>query len=191
MDVMAGSGGRAAVRGADLEAALLACAAGDRQALRRIYDTEAPRMLTVAARLLKRPAAAEDAVHDAFVLIWNKAASYDPDLGSARAWIYTILRNRALNMLRSEQRVDSVDDVERLAGASEEDDPEVVVSRLSEESALRRCLERLEPKRRAVILLVYTNGLTHGELAGRMGLPLGTMKSWIRRGLAQLRECLG
>ncbi len=172
-------------------AALLACAAGDRAALRVLYDSEAPRMIGVALRVLRRRALAEEAVQDAFVQIWRKAASFDPTRGDGRTWIYAILRNRALNILRGESRTDLVDDFAPMELASEEDDPETLVTKLSEAGALRRCLERLDGERRQAILLAYVHGLSHGELAGRMGVPLGTAKSWIRRSLGTLRECLG
>ena len=175
----------------DYTAALTACAGGDRQAFRALYEQEAPKMLGLAMRLLRRPSLAEDAVQDAFVNIWNKAATFDPKLGSARGWMYTILRNRALNMLRSEAWLDFQGDLEPLNLAGDEEDPEAVVSGLSDADALRRCLEGLPPERRSVLVLAYVHGLTHGELAGKLGVPLGTMKSWIRRSLLSLKECMG
>jgi RNA polymerase sigma factor (sigma-70 family) len=174
----------------DLDAALRRCAAGDRAALRAIHDAEAPRMVGVALRLLRRQALAEEAVHDAFVQIWQRAASFDPARGQARPWLYAVVRNRALNILRGEARTDLVDDFEPMGLASEEDDPESIVARLSDAGALRRCLERLEPARRNAIVLAFVHGLSHGELAGRLGMPLGTLKSWIRRSLLVLRECM-
>jgi RNA polymerase sigma factor (sigma-70 family) len=175
---------------ASLDEALRRCAAGDRAALRVIYDAEAPRMLGVALRLLRRRSLAEEAVHDAFVQIWQRAGSFDPARGEARTWIYTVLRNRALTILRGESRTDLVEDFEPMGLASEEESPETLVLRLSDTGALRRCLERLEPLRRQAVLLAYVQGLTHGELAGRLGVPLGTMKSWIRRSLLALKECM-
>jgi RNA polymerase sigma-70 factor (ECF subfamily) len=173
------------------EAALQACAAGDRRALQTLYDHEAARMLGVAMRLLRRQSLAEDAVHDTFVQIWNKAQTFDPALGAGRSWMYAILRNRALNMLRAEDRLDFVEDLEHPAAAVEHENPEAVLSKLSDASALKRCLEQLEPNRRAAILQAYLRGLTHAEIAGSLGAPVGTVKSWIRRGLLSLRECLG
>lgn len=181
----------ATMSGFDYDAAVIACAKGNKQSLQALYNLEASRMIAVAMRILKRQAAAEDAVQDTFVQIWNKATSFDPTLGSARGWMYTILRNRALNMLRAEDKIDLTDNFDHLEQISDDDDPERVMMRLSEESALRKCLETLEPKRRNAIVIAYTQGLTHGELAGKMGVPLGTMKAWIRRGLLALRECLG
>jgi RNA polymerase sigma factor (sigma-70 family) len=174
----------------DAEEALRRCAAGDRTALRALYEREAPQMLGVAIRILRRRALAEEAVQDAFVQIWRKASTFDSNLGSGRTWVYSILRNRALNILRDEGRTDPTDDFEPFALESEEVDPEAAVARLSDAGALKRCLERLDPRRRASIVLAYMHGLTHAELAGRLGVPLGTVKSWIRRSLVALKECL-
>ena len=174
----------------DLAAELAACAAGERQALRRIYDAEGSRMIGVAMRIVRRRDMAEDVVHDAFLQIWRKAGSFDPARGSARSWLFAVVRHRALNVVRDDARTDLVESFEPFALASAEEDAESLVARLSEASALRRCLERLEPTRRALIVLAYVHGLTHGELAGRLRVPLGTMKSWMRRSLLSLRECL-
>jgi RNA polymerase sigma factor (sigma-70 family) len=175
----------------DLDEAMRRCAAGDRGALRTIYDREAARMMGVALRLLRRPALAEEAVHDAFVQVWNRAGSFDASRGGARTWLYAVLRHRALNILRAEKRTDLVDDFEPFGLASaEEDGPEAIVVRLSEEGRLKGCLERLEPLRRNAIVLAYAQGLSHGELAGRLGVPLGTVKSWLRRSLLSLKECM-
>jgi RNA polymerase sigma factor (sigma-70 family) len=172
-----------------LDAALARVARGDRAALRALYDGEAPRMLGVALRILRRRALAEEAVQDAFVQVWRHAAGFDPARGTGRAFLYAILRHRALNILRGEARTDLTDAVDETV-PSEEEGPEAVVARLSEAGALRRCLDRLDPSRREAIVLAYASGLSHGELAGRLGLPLGTVKSWLRRSLAALRECL-
>ncbi len=174
----------------DLNHALRKCAQGDRLALRAIYDSEAPRMIGVAMRLLRRRALAEEAVHDTFLQVWRKADSFDPARGEARSWLYAILRNRALNILRGETRTDLVEDFEPMGLVSEEENAEAVMMRLSESGSLKRCLERLEPARRQAITLAYIHGLSHGELAGRLGIPLGTVKSWIRRSLVSLRECM-
>ena len=174
----------------DLNQALRRCARGDRLALRVIYDSEAPRMIGVAMRLLRRRALAEEAVHDTFLQVWRKAESFDPARGEGRSWLYAILRNRALNILRGENRTDLVEDFEPMGLVSEEEDAEAVLMRLSDTGSLKRCLEGLEPARRQAITLAYIHGLRHGELAGRLGVPLGTIKSWIRRSLISLRDCM-
>ncbi len=171
---------------AQIAAALMRCAAGERAALRVIYDIEAARMAGVARRIVRRPDLAEEAVHDTFVNVWQAARSFDPSRGAARSWLYAILRNRAISILRDEGRFSPDDD------RPESDlDPATAMARLPESSALRRCLEHLDGHKRAMVVLAYVHGLSHGELAGRLRLPLGTVKSWLRRSLSSLRECMG
>ncbi len=166
------------------------CATGDRMALKRLFDTESPRMIGVAERILRRRALAEEATQDAFVQVWRRASSFDATLGSGRTWLYTILRNRSLNILRDESRTELTGEREPFDAMSDEDDPETVVMKLGEASRLRACLQKLEPERRHAIVLAYAKGLSHGELAGKLGIPLGTIKSWIRRSMVTLKECM-
>ncbi|MDB5643940.1 MAG: polymerase subunit sigma [Hyphomicrobiales bacterium] len=176
--------------GMSLDDAMRLVARGERAGLRAIYDLEAPAMIGVAMRILRRRDLAEEAVHDCIVQVWRKAASFDSARGQARAWLYTVLRNRALNILRGERSGSSAGEETLLTLESEGETPEACVARLSDAKALRRCLERLEPARRSMIVLAYAQGLTHGELAGKLGLPLGTVKSTIRRSLSALKECM-
>jgi RNA polymerase sigma factor (sigma-70 family) len=173
---------------AQLAAALARCASGDRSALRVIYDIEASRMAGVARRILRRQDLAEEAVQDTFMRVWRAARTYDPAKGAARTWLYAILRNCTLTILRDERRdmLDSEHAAEQAAPISES-----ALATLPEASALRRCLEQLEPQRRAVVVLAYVHGLSHGEMAGKLGVPLGTVKSWVRRSLISLQECMG
>jgi RNA polymerase sigma factor (sigma-70 family) len=172
---------------AQVAAAIARCASGDRAALRIIYDIEAQRMVGVARRMLRRQDLAEEAVQDAFMRLWRSARTFDPKKGAARSWLYAILRNSALTILRDESRFIADD------GAADDAAPmtESALARLPETSALRRCLERLDAKRRSVVVLAYVHGLSHGELAGKLGVPLGTVKSWVRRSLISLQECMG
>jgi RNA polymerase sigma factor (sigma-70 family) len=172
-------------REAQLAAALARCAAGDHAALKMIYHSEAPKMIGVAKRILFRQDLAEEAVHDAFVRIWRSAASFDPHRGSARAWLYAVVRNRALSIHRNEHRYDTSDD------SALDIDCEATMTQMPETSALRRCLERIDRPRRDVVVLAYVHGMSHGELAGKLKVPLGTVKSWIRRSLFSLQECMG
>ncbi len=176
--------------GPDLTALLRGCAAGDRAALRALYDSEAPRLLGVAWRILRRRDIAEEALQDTFVQIWTRAATFDPALGSARAWMFAVLRHRALHILRHSAREVISDDETLFERADDAPDPEAIVSRLAEGARLRRCLEGLAPDRRQAIVLAYAGGLTHGEIAGRMGRPLGTVKAWLRRSLLALKGCM-
>ncbi len=184
-DGIAATDGGATPREAELDAALRRCAGGDHTALRVVYDREAPQMLGVARRMLRRRDLAEEAVQDTFVRVWRAAGSYDPNRGGARTWIYAILRNCTISILRDEDRF------AREMPGEPEAQPDAALAALPERHALRRCLERLEPPRRSAIVLAYVHGLSHGELAGRLGVPLGTAKSWVRRGMAALQECMG
>ncbi len=176
----------------DLEGALFACAKGDRSGLRRIFDHEAGRLVAVAQRIVRRRDLAEEVVQEAFIRIWTHAHQYAPERGSARGWIYAIVRNRALNMLRDGSREDLVaeDQLETLQDSEQLEQIMGAWHRLDRNSRLKECLGRLDETKRRGILMAYVGGYTHGEIAGRLSLPLGTAKSWIRRGLLTLRECM-
>ncbi len=176
--------------GRSIEDLLLAVGAGDKAALNQLYRREAGRMLAVAQRILKRRTLAEEALQEAFVLVWRHAARFDPAKGSGATWLYTVLRNRALSTLREEGRLAPAEDAADLEQADEAETPEQTVARLSDAEALKHCLERLDVRRRSAIALAYVDGLSHAELAGRLGMPLGTIKSWLRRSLMTLKECL-
>jgi RNA polymerase sigma-70 factor, ECF subfamily len=175
-----------------LASALGGCARGDKAALRLIFDSEGTRLMAIAQRILRRHDLAEEIVQDAFVQIWRKASSYSPDRGSARGWIYAIVRNRALNALRDGKRWELSDGetLERLQDAAQDTLPTDLFEELDRESNLRKCLDQLDEKKRISILMAYVSGYTHGEIAGRLKVPLGTAKAWIKRGLSSLRECM-
>lgn len=169
--------------------ALAGCARGERAALKSIYVREGATLLAVANRIVRRREVAEEVVQEAFVQIWRRADSFNPALGSGRSWIYAVVRNRALNELRDDRHV-PVEDHELESFAAHDGEVDDAFERLAETSSLRRCLARLDPARRRAVLLAYVTGMTHGEIAGRLGAPLGTVKAWIRRSLLALRECM-
>lgn len=173
--------------------ALAGCARGDRGALKALFEHEAGRLIGVAQRIVRRRDLAEEVVQDAFIQIWRKAHQYSPDRGSARGWVYAVVRNRALNLLRDGSREELFSD-ERLIDLQDTghaDDAERAFDRLEAGSRLRQCLSALDDAKRRSILMAYISGFTHGEIAGRLGVPLGTAKAWVRRGLTALRECMG
>ncbi len=165
-----------------------ACAAGDRDALRLLFEAEAPRMLGVAMRLLRDRALAEDAVQEAFLSVWRNANQFDRTRGSGRGWLYAVLRNSALGLLRRSAR--EVPVAPEMAETHVEAALAEAWTGLDERSALRQCLARLDPAKRRLVLMSHVLGYTHGEIAGRTGLPLGTCKALVRRGLLWLRECM-
>lgn len=178
----------------DYEAALAACAGGDRAALHRIYQHESRRLLGVALRIVRDRARAEDVLHDAFMNLWTKAASFDATRGEGRGWIHSIVRNQALSAVRSSGREVSADE-----DAIEAIEAEAVASAAPMAEAfeinadlgrLDECLQRLDTPKRNSILLAYVDGCSHGEIAQRLNAPLGSVKAWVRRGLLSLRDCM-
>jgi RNA polymerase sigma-70 factor, ECF subfamily len=174
----------------DHAALVAAIAAGDRTALRRLYDAEGGRLLAIAERIVRRRALAEEVVQDALIQVWQKAASFDAAIGSARAWIYTIVRHRALNVLRDGAREDLLDLDEVTALTDQATVAEDAFERLPREDRLRGCLEALDPAKRKSVLLSYVAGYSHGEIAGLLKVPVGTAKSWVRRALTALKDCM-
>ncbi|MGQ3113934.1 MAG: sigma-70 family RNA polymerase sigma factor [Hydrogenophaga sp.] len=178
----------------DHDAALAACARGDRAALRRLYEHEGRYLLGVALRIVRDRATAEDVLHDAFMNIWTRAATFDARRGAGRGWMYGIVRHRALDAVRSGARTVSADEAQM--DALQAEDPPAAPD-MAEAFALRAdlgrlddCLARLDTPKRNCVLYAYLDGCSHSEIAERLGAPLGSVKAWIRRGLASLRECL-
>ena len=125
-----------------------------------------------------------------FTLAGRKAALFDHERGAARAWMTTIVRHRALNLIRDGNRLDfhATEDLAELGDRAAEADR--AYEHLPETEDLKRCLSLLEPERRRSILMAYVVGFSHGEIAAHLGAPVGTVKAWIRRGVASLKECL-
>jgi len=184
------SGARGGEDDTDRAALLRACAGGSRAALHALYEADGPLMLAVARRIVRQREIAEDVVHEAFVNIWRRADSFDPARGSARAWMIAVARNAALNSLRKSARTVATAEPVGAAVVDPAPDPQTVLERLRDDDALRACLEILDEDKRRAILLAYMEGLTHTEIAERTAAPVGTVKSWIRRGLIALRSCL-
>ena len=174
----------------DAEDALLGCARGDVEALRRLYENMAPLMMGVALRIVGRRDLAHDVLHDAFILIWRRADTFDPARGSARVWLISVVRHRALSVLRQRGREQPLDE-DRLA-EQPVDEPSALdrLAFAADASALRRCLGELDDGRRMTIALAYVDGLSYPQIAAKLGAPVGTVKSWARRGLEALRRCL-
>jgi RNA polymerase sigma-70 factor, ECF subfamily len=175
-----------------LQGALAECAAGRAGGISAILAAEGRQLLGVARRILQREDLAEEALQDAMVLIWRKAGQYRRETGSARGWIYAVLRNRCLNILRDGKRLSLMDpaDLAAVQEARQEIVPVEGWELLAGQSKLRDCLGGLDGQSRQAILLAHVAGFSHGEIAARQDMPLGTIKSLIRRGLAALKECL-
>lgn len=163
---------------------------GDRSALGELFSTEAGRLIAIAQRIVRRADLAEEVVQESFVAAWRNATSFDSARGRARAWLTTIVRNRALNMVRDGARLELVDAADLTAFRERSAEAEIAFDALGEGDALRHCLEQLEPQRRRCVLLAYVVGYSHGEIAADLNAPIGTVKAWIRRSTIALQECL-
>ena len=170
-------------------------AAQDDAALKRLYERTSSQLFGLALRIVRNRDAAEDVLQEAFLTIWRGAGSYRASLSPPMAWMGLIVRSRALDLLRrrSADRAHLTHELDdEMAHGIEGDSPNPMdTTQASEQAfALHQCLGRLENKQREVVSLAYLRDLSHGELAEQLRLPLGTVKTWIRRGLDQLRNCM-
>jgi RNA polymerase sigma-70 factor, ECF subfamily len=166
-----------------------AMARGDTEALAQLYDLHAPVMLALAQRILGGRSEAEDLVHDVFLEAWRRAADYDPDRGSVRAWLMLRTRSRAIDVRKSAavSRTLSVGDtgwLERLLGSTDD------ASLAPDRELVRKLLRSLPDEQRVVLLLGYFEGLSSSEIAERISAPVGTVKSRVAAALARLRGAL-
>ncbi|GGX57813.1 sigma-70 family RNA polymerase sigma factor [Saccharospirillum salsuginis] len=174
----------------NLIALLGAVAHQDRTAFKRLYDRVSGRMYSLCHKMAGQRDLAEEALQDAFVRIWHNAGEYHRDRGAPLSWMLSIARYRTLDLIRARQRhnSDAQDPTEHLEDGRE--GPLDTQLRLSGADALTGCLEELNHSQRDSILLSYYRGFTHDELAAILKTPIGTVKSWIRRGLLSLKRCL-
>lgn len=180
---------------AELPALLAATAGGDQRAFARLYALSSPHLFALLLRMLRRRDWAEEALQDCFLKIWQKAETYAPARGAPMAWLMTIARYRALDLIRMKRPEISESDFEEAPVSIEADSTAEDPARRAAESQglniLERCMKTLQPEQRDSVMLAYYEGYTHSELAKRLKTPLGTVKSWLRRGLQKLQECLG
>jgi RNA polymerase sigma factor (sigma-70 family) len=165
-------------------------AAQDQRAFAELYRRTSARLYGLALRMLRDRQEAEDVLQEVFTTIWRRAAVFDPALAGAMTWLTTLARNRAIDRLRQRRQrgPDDPIDLDRLA--DERLGPAADVEASQEYRRLRRCLDELDPKHSRSVREAFFSGATYKELADRCRVPLGTMKSWIRRALIQLRTCL-
>jgi RNA polymerase sigma-70 factor, ECF subfamily len=176
--------------GDDLTLLLSRIAGRDAAAFSTLYKQTSAKLYGVVARILTRGDAAADALQEVYVRIWEKAGEFDPVKGSALAWMATIARNRALDEVRRVRPASLEDQPEGFEPAAEEIDPLATRERSEGLAALVECLKALDDEKRAVVLLAYYRGLSREALAKRFGRPVPTIKTWLHRSLAQLRDCL-
>ncbi|HET7543742.1 MAG TPA: sigma-70 family RNA polymerase sigma factor [Polyangiaceae bacterium] len=171
------------------EALVRAIANGDAHALAALYDRHAPFMLALARRIVRGKSEAEDLVHDVFLEAWRRAADYDPQRGSVKAWLLLRTRSRAIDLRKSAgfSRTVPTGDGEFLARLA---DPSAAESDAPDRARLRQLLPALTDEQQEVLFLGYFEGLSSSEIATRIGIPIGTVKSRVAAALGALRLAL-
>lgn len=168
------------------------CALMDRHAFERLYKETSAQLFGLVLRILKSQDVASEVIQEGYVKIWNHAADFRADKAAPMTWMATIMRNQAIDWLRrSAQRPQASASPEELLWLADEGaGPFDIANQDQQNQALHDCLATLKGEQRRAVLLAYFDGLTHEELAERLQTPLGTVKSWLRRGLLRLRQCL-
>jgi RNA polymerase sigma-70 factor (ECF subfamily) len=164
----------------------------DQAAFAELYRRTSAKLFAVALRIVRRKDWAEDVLQESFVSIWRHAEDYTAARSAPMTWMTSIVRNRCLDWVRRPQQ----ESPEAFAGMLEEtaDDgpgPLALLAQAGDAMRLARCLEALDPSQRQSIALAFYRGLSHSELATHLEAPLGTVKTWVRRGLERLKTCLG
>jgi RNA polymerase sigma-70 factor, ECF subfamily len=176
-----------------LEQLIERCASGDASALELLYKNTSAQLFGVLRRILVRQDLAQEALQDVYVSIWRNAKEYRPAKAAVFTWMVSIARYRAIDIKRSRRReVHFADPSEYVPEDLDTLDSDLanVAARDADARRLRDCLEQLNTQQRNAVCLAYLNGLTHEEVAGTLAAPLGTVKSWVRRGLESLKGCI-
>ncbi|MFM5930395.1 MAG: sigma-70 family RNA polymerase sigma factor [Novosphingobium sp.] len=175
----------------DLAEAIGRIAAGDRRALDFVYRATSAKLFGICLRIAKDRGEAEDALQDVYVNLWNVADRFDPARASPVSWLAVFARNRTIDRLRRRRHVASAAPVE---AAEQVADPqptaEAALLAGEADARIHGCLDGLDDPQRGAIRTAFFDGVTYSDLAQRLGMPLGTVKSWVRRGLARLKVCL-
>lgn len=163
---------------------------GDQQAFASLYDATSAKLYGIILRILKRRDLSDEVLQEVYVKIWERAADFDAGRGSPITWMATIARNRALDEARKHAPQSIEDTPEALSVPSDEPLPLQLAETAQDVRRLRECLDKLDPKRRELVLLAYMNGSSREELSQKFGHPVATIKTWLHRSIAQLRSCL-
>lgn len=165
-----------------------ACAARDRAAFRALYSLAAPKLMGVLLRMLGQRPEAEEALQEVFTRIWLRADRFDRHRGQGMAWLVAVARNHAIDRLRARPEAAGADEMPDVADPAPRAETRLVA--MGEARRIAECLATLDPDRAAALTGAYLDGLSYAHLAERHGLPLNTLRTWLRRGLMKLKECL-
>ncbi|MBC8119000.1 MAG: sigma-70 family RNA polymerase sigma factor [Burkholderiaceae bacterium] len=178
-----------------LQSNLARVALGDRAAFASVYQATSAHLFSVALRILNRRDVAEDVLQEAFVSVWHHAGSYQAASGQPMTWLISIVRNKALDVVRSASVRHEVarpvtTDGDEIDIADERPNPLQLLTQATDALAIRGCMEALDASHRQCLALAYYHGMSHSEIATHVRAPLGSVKAWVRRGLERLKTCM-
>lgn len=176
---------------AELVWLIAAVAKGDKAAFERLYVATRAKLYGVVLRILRRQDLAEEVVQETYVKIWHSAGQFNPGLSSPITWMTSIARNRAIDIVRRKSEASLEEESSAMEAAAESTDPLARREMTEELKRLLECVGRLEPDRQKLVLLAYYNGWSREQLAEKFESPVNTVKTWLRRSLLDIRECLG
>jgi RNA polymerase sigma-70 factor (ECF subfamily) len=168
-----------------------AVAKGDAAAFECLYEATRAKLYGVLLRILGRPALAEEVMQETYLKVWKMADHFDPAIASPITWMVAIARNRAIDIARKRGDVSIEDEPEALEVASEAPPPLARREMTEELKRLLSCLGKLDPEKQRIVLLAYYSGWSRDQLAQKLDIPVNTIKTWLRRSLLEIRECMG
>jgi RNA polymerase sigma-70 factor (ECF subfamily) len=174
----------------DLVAALERIGRGDRASFELVYEATSLKLYGIVVRILRRRDLADEILQDVYVRVWQRAGDFDPASGSPITWLATIARNLALDEAKRKTAA-SIEDFPEVLQRPSGDDPSANQERNEELRRLNACLDGLGREKKEIVLLAYHYGMTREDISNRFGRPVATVKTWLRRSLAQLKDCLG
>ena len=176
---------------AELVWLMAAVAKGDQAAFERLYVATRAKLYGVALRILRRSDLADEVIQETYLKIWHNAGSFDPKLATPITWMVAIARTRALDLIRKKTEASIEDEPAAMEAAGDEPNPLARREMTEELKRLLECVGRLEPDRQKLVLLAYYNGWSREQLAAKFKTPVNTVKTWLRRSMMDIRECLG
>jgi RNA polymerase sigma-70 factor, ECF subfamily len=170
---------------------LAAVAKGDKAAFERLYQATSAKLYGVVLRILRRADLADEVVQEVYLKVWNVAGQFDPAVASPMTWMLAMARNRAIDVVRRKADISIEEEPAVLNAAANSPDPLAARQRNEELQRLLACMGQLEEERRRLVLLAYYSGWSREQLAAQFDKPVNTIKTWLRRALVDIRECLG
>jgi RNA polymerase sigma-70 factor (ECF subfamily) len=176
---------------AELVGLIADVARGDAAAFERLYIATRAKLYGIALRILRRQDLAEEVIQETYVKVWRSASQFDPALASPITWMSSIARNRAIDLVRKKGEASIEEEPQAMDVAADSADPLARREMTEELKRVLECIGRLDPDRQRLLLLAYYNGWSREQLAEQFATPVNTVKTWLRRSLLDIRECLG